>query len=120
MAAIEQSIFKTIKSLLGPDADYEVFDNDILIFINSALATLTQLGIGPSTGFRITGETETWQDLLGDYEDLESVKTYIYMKVKLVFDPPSNSTVLSAYQESCKEFEWRLNVAVDPSRLDEF
>ena len=116
--AIEESIFKTIKSLLGPDADYDVFDNDILIFINSALATLTQLGIGPAEGFRITGDTETWHDLLGDYKDLESVKSYVYMKVRLIFDPPSNSTVMNAYEEACKEYEWRLNVTMDPSRLD--
>ena len=114
--AVEESIFKTIKSLLGPDADYDAFDQDILIFINGTLATLTQLGIGPPEGFRITGETETWSDLLGDYKDLESVKTYIYMKVRLVFDPPSNSSVMNAFEEACKEFEWRLNVAVDPSR----
>lgn len=116
--AVEESIFKSIKALLGPDADYDVFDPDILIFINTALSTLTQLGIGPKEGFRITGETETWTDLLGDYGDLESVKSYIYLKVRILFDPPSNSTVLNAYQEACKELEWRLNVAVDPSRLD--
>ena len=115
---MEESIFKTIKSLLGPEAEYDVFDPDILIFINGALATLTQLGIGPAEGFRITGETETWRDLLGDYKDLESVKTYIYMKVRLVFDPPSSSSVMSAYEEMCKELEWRLNVAVDPSRIN--
>lgn len=115
--AIEQSIFRTIKSLLGPDADYDVFDHDILIFINGAIATLTQLGIGPSEGFRVTGEDEVWSDFLGEYNDLDSVKTYIYLKVKLVFDPPSNSSVLNAYNESCKELEWRLNVAVDPSRI---
>lgn len=115
---MEESIFKTIKSLLGPEAEYDVFDPDILIFINGALATLTQLGIGPAEGFRITGETETWHDLLGDYKDLESVKTYIYMKVRLVFDPPSSSSVMSAYEEMCKELEWRLNAAVDPSRIN--
>lgn len=115
---MEESIFKTIKSLLGPEAEYDVFDPDILIFINGALATLTQLGIGPAEGFRITGETETWHDLLGDYKDLESVKTYIYMKVRLVFDPPSSSSVMSAYEEMCKELEWRLNVTVDPSRIN--
>lgn len=115
--AVEESIFKSIKALLGPDADYDVFDRDILIFINSTLSTLTQLGIGPKEGFRITGESETWHDLLGDYKDLESVKTYIYMKVRMAFDPPSNSAVMNAYEEMCKEFEWRLNVAVDPSRL---
>lgn len=115
---MEESIFKTIKSLLGPEAEYDEFDPDILIFINGALATLTQLGIGPAEGFRITGETETWHDLLGDYKDLEFVKTYIYMKVRLVFDPPSSSSVMSAYEEMCKELEWRLNVAVDPSRIN--
>lgn len=114
---IEESIFKSIKALLGPDADYDVFDSDILIFINGTLATLTQLGIGPSEGYRITGESETWQDFLGNYADLESVKTYIYLKVKLVFDPPASSAVMSAYQETCKELEWRLNVAVDPGKF---
>lgn len=113
---MEQSIFRSIKALLGPDADYDVFDQDILIFINSALATLTQIGIGPDSGFRITGENETWNDLLGDSQDLDSVKQYVFLKVKIAFDPPANSSVLSAYQEACKEFEWRLNVAVDPKK----
>lgn len=113
---MDQSIFNSIKALLGPDADYDVFDQDIMIFINSALATLTQLGIGPDEGFRITGPDETWEDLLGDSKDLDSVKQYIYMKVKMAFDPPSNSFVMTAYEEACKEFEWRLNVAVDPKK----
>lgn len=112
----EESIFKSIKALLGPDADYDVFDPDILIFINSALSTLTQIGIGPEEGFRITGEDETWDDLFGDRIDIESVKQYIFMKVKMAFDPPANSFVMSAYQEACKELEWRLNVVVDPEK----
>ena len=113
---MDNSILRTIKALLGPDSDYTVFDQDILIFINGALSTLTQIGIGPAEGFRITGESETWEDFLGDYPDLESVKSYVYMKVRIMFDPPSNSSVLNAYQEACKELEWRLNVAVDPGR----
>lgn len=116
--AVEESIFKSIKALLGPDADYDVFDPDILIFINGVLATLTQLGVGPKEGFRITGETETWHDFLGDYKDLESVKTYVYMKVRMIFDPPANSSVANAFDEMCKEIEWRLNIAMDPFRLD--
>lgn len=111
---MEDSILRSIKGLLGPDDDYDVFDQDIIIFINAAFSTLTQLGLGPSNGFRITGYDETWQDFLGDASDLESVKTYIFMKVKMAFDPPTSSFVLSAYQEACKEYEWRLNVAVDP------
>ena len=112
---MEESILLSVKALLGPDADYDVFDQDIVIFINSAIATLTQLGIGPSEGFEITGEEETWEDFLGeDMRRINSVKTYIFMKVRLAFDPPASSYVLSAYEDSCKEFEWRLNVAVDP------
>lgn len=114
--AVEQSIFRSIKALLGPDADYDVFDTDILIFINSALSTLTQIGIGPDTGFKITGEGETWDDLFEGFSDIEAVKQYIFMKVKMVFDPPANSYVMTAYQDMCKELEWRLNVAVDPKK----
>lgn len=111
---MEDSILRSIKGLLGPDDDYDVFDQDIIILINAAFSTLTQLGLGPVGGFRITGYDETWHDFLGDATDLESVKTYIYMKVKMAFDPPTSSFVLSAYQEACKEYEWRLNVVVDP------
>ena len=111
---LEDSILRTIVGLIGPDSDYDVFDPDIIIFINSAISTLTQLGIGPPEGFRITGVDETWGDFLGDAKDLESVKSYIYMKTRIAFDPPSTSFLLSAYQDACKEYEWRLNVAVDP------
>lgn len=115
---MNDSIFESIKSMLGPDTEYEVFDPDILVFINGVLSTLTQLGIGPLNGFRITGPNETWRDYLGDREDIDSVKTYIYMKVRMAFDPPSSSAVMSAYKEACQEFEWRLNVAVEPIEKD--
>ena len=113
---MEQSILNTIKKMLGPDSSYDVFDTDIIIHINSAFSILTQLGVGPKGGFRITGSEETWGDFLGDVIDLESVKNYIYMKVKMIFDPPSNSFVQKALEESCKEIEWRLNVACDPGK----
>lgn len=115
---IEPSIFRSIKQLLGPDVDYDVYDHDILLFINGVFSTLTQLGVGPKEGFRITGEEETWDQFLGDSKDLEFIKDYMYMKVRLIFDPPSSSATMSAFQEHCKELEWRINVAVDPSRLD--
>lgn len=115
---MEESIFESIKSLLGPDASYDVFDQDILIHINTAISVLTQLGVGPAGGFIVTGPDETWQDFIGDDKALQMVKSYIYMKVKMIFDPPANSSVLSAYQEACKEYEWRLNVEVDPNKLD--
>lgn len=111
---MNESILNSIKALLGPDSDYTVFDSDIIIFINGALSTLTQLGIGPSEGFKITGSRERWEDLLGDYQDIESVKTFIYLKVRMLFDPPTSSFVLSAMQKECDELAWRLNVAVDP------
>lgn len=114
---MDESIFDSIKALLGPDASYEVFDTDIMIHINTALSVLTQLGIGPADGFMITGPDETWGDFIGDDKTLNMVKTYVYMKAKIAFDPPVNSSVLSAYQEACKEYEWRLNVAVDPEKL---
>ena len=114
---MEESIFESIKSILGPDASYDVFDQDILIHINTAISVLTQLGVGPATGFMVTGPDETWQDFIGDDKTLQMVKTYIYMKVKMAFDPPANSSVLNAYNEACKEYEWRLNVEVDPSKL---
>ena len=111
---MEESILNTIKSMLGPDSSYEVFDQDILVHINMAIATLTQLGVGPASGFRVTGKDETWGELLGDRVDLDMAKTYIYMKVRIAFDPPANSSVLAAYKEACAEMEWRMNVTVDP------
>lgn len=114
---MEESIFESIKSLLGPDASYDVFDQDILIHINTAISVLTQLGVGPATGFMVTGPDETWRDFIGDDKILQMVKTYIYMKVKMAFDPPANSSVLNAYNEACKEYEWRLNVETDPFKL---
>jgi hypothetical protein len=114
VSQLEESIFKTIQGMLGPDSNYTVFDPEIAIHINSAIATLTQLGVGPSDGFRITGPDETWSDFIGNAKDLDSVKTYIYAKVKMVFDPPSSSFVMTSLEKLCNELEWRLNVAVDP------
>lgn len=111
---MEDSILNTIKSMLGPDSSYEAFDPDIIVQINTALAILTQVGVGPSKGFHITGADETWSDFLGDAEDLDMAKTYIYSRVKMLFDPPNNSFLMNALKETAQELEWRLNVAVDP------
>ena len=109
------SILNTIKKMLGPDDSYEAFDTEIIVHINTALSILAQLGVGPKNGFRITGPNETWDEFISDGSiDLESVKSYIYMKVKMIFDPPASSFVMKAMEDSCKEIEWRLNVAVDP------
>ena len=112
---MEDSIFESIKALLGPDSSYDAFDQDILIHINSAISVLTQLGVGPFDGFTVTGSEETWQDFLGeDLTSLQMVKTYIYMKVRIAFDAPTNSSVLNAFKEACQEYEWRMNVETNP------
>lgn len=110
---MEESILNSIKDLLGPDSDYDVFNNEILMHINMALSVLTQHGVGPSDGFIVSDEDATWKQFLGDSKDLEMAKTYVYMKVKMAFDPPSSSFVLNSMQEACKEYEWRLMVAMD-------
>jgi hypothetical protein len=103
------SIFTSIKKLLGGSEEDTNFDTDIIMDINSALMSVNQLGIGPDTGFVITGKNEIWSQLLGDRKDLEGVKTYIFLKVKLMFDPPSSSFVLESINNQITEFEWRLN-----------
>lgn len=110
---MDESILNSIKKLLGPDSSYTVFDPDIILHINSVFATLHQLGVGPSDGFEITGDSETWSDFIGDSKILNSVKTYVYIKVRLLFDPPTSSFVLTNLEKTAEELEWRLNVAVD-------
>ena len=107
------SILNTIKKLLGQTEVYDHFDTDIIVHINSAFSSLTQLGVGPQDGFFIKDETDLWTDFIQDDKRLEFVKTYIYLKVKLVFDPPLSSSVLDAMNRQINELEWRLNVAVD-------
>lgn len=111
---MNDSILTSIKKMLGMTEDYEHFDQDIIIHINSVFMILRQLGVGPENGFSITGKTETWTDFTSDIDQLESIKTYIYMRVKLIFDPPQSSFVIEAMNKQIAEFEWRLNVEVDP------
>lgn len=108
-----ESILTSIKKLLGPSAEYEHFDPDIIMHINSALMVLTQIGVGPAEGFVIEDETSLWTDFLPDGKNLEAVKTYIYLKVKIVFDPPLNAAVLESYKQMIIEYESRLNSIVD-------
>lgn len=110
---MEKSILTSIKKLLGLDEGYEVFDQDIIIHINTALMVLHQLGVGPDEGYRITSKKDKWDDFIDEEENLESVKTYIYLKVKQVFDPPQHGPTLEAINNQIKEYEWRLNVQVE-------
>lgn len=108
---MDESILTTIKKLLGMTSVYDAFDSEIITHINSVFFTLCQLGVGPTTPFTISGATETWSDFLGDDNlKFEPVKTYIYIKVRTVFDPPSSSFALSALKEEAAMYEWRLNV----------
>ncbi len=111
---MSESILNSVKKLLGIAEDYEHFDADIMMHINMALMVLSQLGVGPSPPFMITDRKATWEDFLGDSTDLLGVKTYIYLKVRLVFDPPQSSAAVDVIKENIAELEWRLNAAVDP------
>lgn len=108
------SILTSVKKLLGISEEYEHFDADIIMHINSVFMTLTQLGVGPSEGFSIMDEDAIWSDFTTDINQLQAVKTYMYLRVRLLFDPGSlGSATLAAYERQIQEFEWRLNVAVD-------
>ena len=109
------SILTSVKKMLGIPEDYEQFDNDIIMHINSVLMILTQLGVGPEEGFAIADKTDEWDDFIGDNVLLELVKSYVYLKVRLIFDPPQSSSIIEAMNRQISEFEWRINVAVDPS-----
>ena len=113
------SILTSIKKLLGIAEEYTHFDNDLIMHINSVLMVLTQLGVGPSEGFIITDDSETWEDFLPEGQNLAIVKSYVHQKVRLLFDPPQASAHMNAINQMINEFEWRLNVAVDPGQSDE-
>ena len=110
---METSILTSIKKLLGIAEDYTEFDEDIITHINSVFLNLTQLGVGPEEGFMIEDDTAVWEDFIDDSIRLQAVKTYMYLKVKLLFDPPLSSSVTESFTRMIAELEWRLNVAVD-------
>lgn len=105
---MEQSILNTIKKMLGLDESYTAFDTDIIVHINSAFFTLNQIGVGPEGGFEISSSAEQWETFLEGRKDLNSVKTYIYLKVRVLFDPPETSHAREAFIKQSQEYEWRL------------
>lgn len=107
------SILNDIKKLLGIDNTYTEFDTDIIIHINSVFMILNQLGVGPESGYRITGSLNTWSEFTDNEYEMESAKSYIYLKVRMMFDPPQSSALMQAMNEQIKELEWRLNIAND-------
>lgn len=105
-----ESILDSIKKLLGIQKEYTHFDSDLIMHINTALSVLTQLGIGPIKGFSISDSTSKWEDFIGDDPRLESVRSFIYLKVKLLFDPPTNSALIESINRIISELEWRLSI----------
>lgn len=108
------SVLTSIKKKLGITEDYEQFDEDIIMDINSVFMILTQFGVGPDTGFAITDKSNTWSEFIPEGNlYYESVKTYVYWKVRLMFDPPTSSAVMESANRIIAELEWRLNVAAE-------
>lgn len=114
---MEESILVSIKKLLGIDSEYTHFDTDIIMHINSVLSVLTQLGVGPSEGFVIEDSNALWTDFLSSARDIEMVKSHIYLKVRLLFDPPTSSAAMESAKQLISELEWRINVAVDSGQV---
>jgi len=108
--ARDLSILRSTKRKLGLSPDYDAFDDEVIGFINSAFATLSQLGVGPETGFRIEGDDEVWDDFVADALNHNDIPTYVYLRVRFMFDPPTTGYLVDAMEKQIKEHEWRLNV----------
>lgn len=110
-----ESILTSIKKMLGIAEEYEHFDTDLIMHINSVLFILTQLGVGPSSGFSIKDEKEMWSDFIPEGINLEAIKSYTYLKVRLLFDPPQSSAVTESIKQLISELEWRINLEAGSS-----
>lgn len=108
-----ESILTSIKKLLGIPAEYTHFDADLIMHINSVFVILQQIGVGPEQGFFIEDDSTTWNEYISDSIQMQAVKSYIHLKVKLLFDPPASSAVMECTKQMISELEWRLNVAAE-------
>lgn len=105
---METSILKTVKSSLGLDVNDTSFDAEVILFTNTVLATLNQIGVGPETGFQITDATATWDNLLGSDLRLNAVQSFVHLRVRLLFDPPQSSFAVESLERIAKEYETRI------------
>lgn len=112
---MDESILDSVKKSIGLQPDYTEFDSDLVLLINGNLMTLAQNGVGKEE-FRISGRSEMWSDFLGDYSDVELAKTFVYLRTKIIFDPPSTSAVLDAYKKEAEECLWRCLIQVEEVR----
>lgn len=113
---MKDSILTSVKKMLGPEEAYEHFDPDLIMHINTVLATLTELGVGPEDGFVIEDKSATWHEFIGNSKLLKMVPTYVYLKVRLAFDPPTTAAVLESFERQAKEYEWRINEVAERER----
>lgn len=114
-----ESILISIKKLLGIEKDYDHFDSDIIMHINGVFMILNQLGVGPKEGYSITSDVETWDSFIGEFTNLEAVKTYVYYRVRLGFDPPTVSSLLESMKRQADELEWRLLIQTEQVNKEE-
>lgn len=112
------SILDSVKKALGFDSEFTAYDVDILMHINSVFTILNQIGVGPKEGYMVEDKEATWQTYTGGDNNLNSVKTFMFTKVRLIFDPPSTSYAITAMEKVAAELEWRLNVHVDKPEPD--
>lgn len=106
---MSDSILTSTKKVLNLASDYDAFDIDVIMHINSVFSTLHQLGVGPAGGFMIEDDAATWETFLGNDPRLNHIKTYVYLRVRLLFDPPNTGFHTKAMEEQIKELEWRIN-----------
>lgn len=114
-----ESILTSVKKMLDIGENYTEFDNNIIMHINSVFADLTQMGVGPAEGFMVEDASDYWDDFISDNMLLNSVKSYMYLRVKLLFDPASvGSSTLASYERQISQWEWRLNIAAETNETN--
>lgn len=113
-----ESILTSIKKLIGADAEYTPFDPDIIMHINTVFKDLRRLGVGPAKGFIIEDDTSVWTDYIADPIECADVKTYMYLRVKLLFDPPTNASHLESIKEQITKFEWTINADAESEETE--
>lgn len=113
--SVNESILNSIKKLLNISKDDTSFDTDIIIHINSVITSLLQIGIGKEN-FRVVDKDTKWTDYISKDENIDYIKTYIYLKVKMIFDPPANGSIMQSFNETIKELEWRLHINYESTK----
>lgn len=111
------SVLLSVKKMIGVPKDYDVFDMDIIMHINTVFDALNQMGVGPEEGFSISDDSTEWSEFMTYGKNSEMVKSYMYLKVRMLFDPPSNSNLSNVIGEQIKEYEWRLLIFADELRI---